>query len=82
MPRMIAKSFEFGIKKETVETVSFLVELVRVELTSYAAAKKLSTYLVCLLFLILATRINTLYKPQKARYSFKNAFRSLKECSV
>ena len=67
MPRMIAKSFEFGIKKETVETVSFLVELVRVELTSYAAAKKLSTYLFYLLFLKFATRVNTLYKPQKAK---------------
>ena len=67
MPRMIAKSFEFGIKKETVETVSFLVELVRVELTSYAATKKPSTYLVYLLFLDLITRVNTLYKPQKAK---------------
>ena len=28
----------------------FLVEVVRVELTSYAAAKKLSTYLVYLFF--------------------------------
>ena len=44
----------------------FVVEVVRVELTSYAAAKKLSTYLVYLLFLTLAMRVNTLCMPQKA----------------
>ena len=45
----------------------FLVEVVGVEPTSYAAAKKLSTYLVYLLFLNLATRVNTLCKAQKAK---------------
>lgn len=45
----------------------FLVEVVRVELTSYAAAKKLSTYLVYLLFLRSATRLNTLCVPQEAK---------------
>ena len=44
-----------------------LVEVVRVELTSYAAAKKLSTYLVYLLFLKSATRLNTLCVPQEAK---------------
>jgi len=70
------------IKKDAPKASIYVVEVVGLEPTSYAAAKKLSTYLVCLLFLIRATRINTLYKPQKAEYSFKNAFRSLKECSV
>ena len=59
-----------------------VVEVVRVELTSYSAAKKLSTYLFYLLFLNFATRVNTLCKTQKAEYSLKNTFRSLKECSV
>ena len=59
-----------------------LVEVVRVELTSYAAAKKLSTCLVYLLFLNFVMRVNTLYKTQKAEYSYKNAFRSLQEASV
>ena len=44
----------------------FVVEVVRVELTSYAAAKKLSTYLVYLLFLNSAGRVNTLHATQKA----------------
>lgn len=44
-----------------------MVEVVRVELTSYAAAKKLSTYLVYLLFLRSATRLNTLCVPQEAK---------------
>ena len=56
--------------------------MVRVELTSYTAAKKLSTRLVCLLFLNRATRANTLCKAQKAKYSFKYTFRYLYECSV
>ena len=43
-----------------------LVEVVGIEPTSYAAAKKLSTYLVYLLFLDLITRVNTLYRAQKA----------------
>ena len=60
----------------------FLVEVVRVELTSYAAAKKLSTYLVYLLFLNFTTRVNTLCKTQEAKYSFPNTSRSKKECSV
>ena len=59
-----------------------LVEVVRVELTSYSAAKKLSTCVVYLLFLTFATRVNTLCKPQKAKYSLKNTFRSFKEFSV
>ncbi len=59
-----------------------LVEVVGVEPTSYSAAKKLSTYLVYLLFLNVATRVNTLCVAQKAKYSFKNAFRFFKECSV
>ena len=54
----------------------------RVELTSYAAAKKLSTYLVCLLFLNVATRTNTLCNAQKAGYSYRYAFRYQQECSV
>ena len=40
--------------------VFHLVEVVGVEPTSYSAAKKLSTYLVYLLFLNLSTRVNTL----------------------
>ncbi len=48
---------------------SVLVEVVGVEPTSYAAAKKLSTYLVYLLFLTVITRVNTLYNGQKAKYS-------------
>ena len=52
-----------------------LVEVVRVELTSYSAAKKLSTYLVYLLFLNFATRVNTLCETQKAEYSLQNTFR-------
>ncbi len=50
-----------------------MVEVVRVELTSYAAAKKLSTYLVYLLFLKKVTRVNTLYFSQEAKYSLSNA---------
>ena len=59
-----------------------MVEVVGVEPTSYAAAKKLSTYLVYLLFLNFTTRVNTLCKTQKAEYSYKNTFQFLKECSV
>ena len=44
----------------------FLVEVVRVELTSYTATKKLSTYLFYLLFLTATTRVNTLVSLQKA----------------
>ena len=54
----------------------FLVEVVGVEPTSYAAAKKLSTYLVYLLFLKSTTRVNTLCESQKAEYSYLNTFRS------
>ena len=56
--------------------MALLVEVVGVEPTSYSAAKKLSTYLVYLLFLNPATRVNTLCKTQKAKYSYKNTFRS------
>ena len=46
----------FGLNKNdlirVVQLRSFLVEVVRIELTSYSAAKKLSTYLVCLFFLL------------------------------
>ena len=45
-------------------------------------SQKLSTYLVYLLFLNFTTRVNTLCKTQKAKYSFKNTFRFLKEFSV
>ena len=38
-------------KRPTRGAILFVVEVVRVELTSYAAAKKLSTYLFYLLFL-------------------------------
>ena len=58
------------------------MEVVGVEPTSYAAAKKLSTYLVYLLFLNTAERVNTHRVTQKAKYSLKNTFRSYKECSV
>lgn len=44
-----------------------MVEVVRVELTSYSAAKKLSTYLVYLFFLNAATRVNTLCASQEAK---------------
>ena len=44
-----------------------MVEVVRVELTYYAAAKRLSTYLVYLLFLNNAQRVNTQSVTQKAR---------------
>ena len=65
------------------QTFAFLmVEVVGVEPTSYSAAKKLSTYLVYLLFLSVTTRVNTLCNAQKAEYSSKNTFRFLKECSV
>ncbi len=57
--------------------ILFVVEVVGVEPTSYAAAKKLSTYLVYLLFLKFATRVNTLCKPQEAKYSYKNTSRFL-----
>ena len=43
-----------------VRDILFVVEVVGVEPTSYAAAKKLSTYLVYLLFLMFSTRVNTL----------------------
>ena len=43
-----------------------MVEVVGVEPTSYTAAKKLSTYLVYLLFLNAKTRVNTLFYTQKA----------------
>lgn len=49
-----------------IQALTILVEVVRVELTSYSAAKKLSTYLVYLFFLKTATRINTLYVSQEA----------------
>ena len=64
-------------RKKTPEGVISLVEVVGVEPTSYAAAKKLSTYLVYLLFLKFATRVNTLCKPQEAKYSYKNTSRFL-----
>ena len=64
-------------RKKTPHGVSSLVEVVGVEPTSYAAAKKLSTYLVYLLFLKFATRVNTLCKPQEAKYSYKNTSRFL-----
>ena len=60
----------------------FVVEMVRVELTSYSAAKKLSTYLFHLLFLNYTTRVNTLCATQKAKYSRANTFRFKRECSV
>ena len=63
--------------KLMVQLRLFLVEVVGVEPTSYAAAKKLSTYLVYLLFLKFATRVNTLCKPQEAKYSYKNTSRFL-----
>ena len=69
-------------KKRPIKGVRVLVEMVRVELTSYAAAKQLSTYLVCLLFLSLVPRANTLCKTQKAKYSYMRTFRHLRECSV
>ena len=47
-------------RKKTPEGVISLVEVVGVEPTSYSAAKKLSTYLVYLLFLKFPTRVNTL----------------------
>ena len=48
-------------EKTAIKAVlSFLVEMVGVEPTSYSAAKKLSTYLVYLLFLNFPTRVNTL----------------------
>ncbi len=62
--------------------LSLLVEVVGIEPTSYSAAKKLSTYGVYLLFLNFRTRVNTLYKTQKAEYSLKNTFRFQKEFSV
>ena len=63
--------------EKTPEGVISLVEVVGVEPTSYAAAKKLSTYLVYLLFLTFTTRVNTLCKPQEAKYSYKNTSRFL-----
>ena len=59
-----------------------MVEVVGVEPTSYSAAKKLSTYLVYLLFLNATTRVNTLRIAQKAEYSLENTVRLAKECSV
>ena len=59
-----------------------LVEVVRVELTSYSAAKKLSTYLVYLLFLNRFMRVNTPKTTQKAEYSSKNTFRFFQEGSA
>ena len=59
-----------------------LVEVVGVEPTSYSAAKKLSTYLVYLLFLNRFMRVNTPKTTQKAEYSSKNTFRFFQECSV
>ena len=56
-------------EKKTPKGVISLVEVVGVEPTSYSAAKKLSTYLVYLLFLNPQTRVNTLLKTQKAEYS-------------
>ena len=47
-------------KRPTKGVFVRLVEVVGVEPTSYSAAKKLSTYLVYLLFLNLSTRVNTL----------------------
>ena len=69
-------------RKKTPEGVISLVEVVGVEPTSYSATRELSTYLFYLLFLNLATRVNTLCKTQKAKFSYKNAFRFLQECSV
>ena len=62
-------------RKKTPKGVISLVEVVGVEPTSYSAAKKLSTYLVYLLFLKSATRVNTLCVPQEAIYSYKNTSR-------
>lgn len=39
-----------------------MVEVVGVEPTSYSAAKRLSTYLFYLLFLVPVSRINALYE--------------------
>ena len=54
-------------RKNAPKGVRAVVEVVRIELTSYSAAKKLSTYLVYLLFLNFTTRVNTLCKTQKAK---------------
>ena len=69
-------------KTSKQEAFLFVVEVVGVEPTSYAAAKKLSTYLVYLLFLNVATRTNTLCNAQKAGYSYRYTFRYQQECSV
>ena len=69
-------------KRPTKGVFVRLVEVVGVEPTSYSAAKKLSTYLVYLLFLTFSTRVNTLWKSQKAIYSLHNTFRLWKEGSV
>ena len=62
-------------KTPSIGRFCVLVEVVGVEPTSYSAAKKLSTYLVYLLFLNRTSRVNTLGKTQKAEYSYKNTFR-------
>ncbi len=59
-----------------------MVEVVGVEPTSYSAAKKLSTYLVYLLFLNRAARVNTLRLAQRAKYSKQNTLRFRLEFSV
>ena len=64
-------------RKKTPQGVISLVEVVGIEPTSYAAAKILSTYLAYLLFLNPQTRVNTLLRTQKAKYSYKHTFRSL-----
>lgn len=73
---VLATTILSKIKNTPQGVFSILVEVVGIEPTSYSAAKKLSTYLVYLLFLNFATRVNTLCKTQKAEYSYKNTFRS------
>ena len=79
---VLSRNHHLHQRKKTPEGVISLVEVVGIEPTSYSAAKKLSTYLVYLLFLKFPTRVNTLWKPQKAEYSYLNTFRSRQECSV
>ena len=55
-----SKTHAFIPCKSRTVTCAGLVEVVGVEPTSYSAAKKLSTYLVYLLFLNSSTRVNTL----------------------
>ena len=64
--RALRPQYAYFLAHRQSNPVHPLVEVVRVELTSYSAAKKLSTYLVYLFFLKTATRINTLYVSQEA----------------